>query len=71
MIAMDLFYLKNLSILLDLKIMLKTCAVIAEQLFESRPAERCKLEDGSPRSAATPSQQSGSHRSCTTPILHT
>jgi lipopolysaccharide/colanic/teichoic acid biosynthesis glycosyltransferase len=38
MIAMDLFYLKNISILLDLKIMLKTCAVIAEQLFESRPA---------------------------------
>ena len=71
MIAMDLFYLKNLSILLDLKIMLKTCAVIAEQLFESRPAERCNREDGSPRSPAAPSQQSGSHRSCTTPILHT
>ncbi len=71
MIALDMFYLKNLSILLDLKIMLKTCAVIAEQLFESRPAERRKLEDGSPRSAATPSQQNGSHRSCTTPILHT
>ena len=71
MIALDLFYLKNLSILLDLKIMLKTCAVIAEQLFESRPAERCNREDGSPRSPAAPSQQSGSHRSCTTPILHT
>jgi lipopolysaccharide/colanic/teichoic acid biosynthesis glycosyltransferase len=38
MIAMDLFYLKNLSFLLDLKIILKTCAVIAGQLFESRPA---------------------------------
>ena len=36
MVAMDLFYLKNLSILLDLKIMLKTCTVIAGQLFESR-----------------------------------
>ena len=65
MIAMDLFYLKNMSILLDLKIMLKTCAVIAEQLFESRPAARCNLEDGSPRSPAAPSQQSGSHRSPT------
>src|SRR5438874_4629989 len=32
MIVMDLFYLKNLSILLDLKIMLKTCTVIAAQL---------------------------------------
>jgi len=36
MIVMDLFYLKNLSILLDLKIMFKTCAVIAEQLIESK-----------------------------------
>jgi lipopolysaccharide/colanic/teichoic acid biosynthesis glycosyltransferase len=36
MIAMDLFYLKNASILLELKIMLKTGYVIAEQLFESR-----------------------------------
>jgi len=36
MIAMDLFYLENVSILLDLKIMLKTGAVIAGQLFESR-----------------------------------
>src|SRR6184192_632440 len=38
MIAMDLFYLKNVSILLDLKIMLKTVAVIAGQLFESQQA---------------------------------
>jgi hypothetical protein len=38
MIAMDLFYLKNVSILLDLKIMLKTGAVIAGQLFESQQA---------------------------------
>jgi lipopolysaccharide/colanic/teichoic acid biosynthesis glycosyltransferase len=38
MVAMDLFYLKNLSILLDLKIMFKTCAVLAGQLFESRAA---------------------------------
>ena len=36
MVAMDLFYLENVSILLDLKIMLKTGAVIAGQLFESR-----------------------------------
>ena len=38
MIAMDLFYLKNLSFLLDLKIIFKTCGVIAAQLVESRPA---------------------------------
>jgi lipopolysaccharide/colanic/teichoic acid biosynthesis glycosyltransferase len=38
MIVMDLFYLKNLSILLDLKIMFKTCAVIAGQLIESKLA---------------------------------
>ncbi len=35
MIVMDLFYSKNLSILLDLKIILKTCTVIAGQLVES------------------------------------
>src|SRR5581483_501375 len=36
MIAMDLFYLKNLSLLLDLKILFKTCAVMVGQVFESR-----------------------------------
>ena len=40
MIAMDLFYLKNLSLLLDLKILFKTCAVIAGQLFESQAAAK-------------------------------
>jgi lipopolysaccharide/colanic/teichoic acid biosynthesis glycosyltransferase/transcriptional regulator with XRE-family HTH domain len=57
MIAMDLFYLKNMSILLDLKIMLKTGAVIAGQLFESQQAARR-------------SRQNGSRRSPTTTILH-
>ena len=56
MIAMDLFYLENVSILLDLKIMLKTGAVIAGQLFESQPA------------AHTQSRQSGNRRSPTTTI---
>ena len=56
MIAMDLFYLENVSILLDLKIMLKTGAVIAGQLFESR------------RAAHTQSRQSGNRRSPTTTI---
>jgi lipopolysaccharide/colanic/teichoic acid biosynthesis glycosyltransferase len=50
MVAMDLFYLKNLSILLDLKIMLKTCAVIAGQLFESRTVAQASREDEGPRS---------------------
>jgi exopolysaccharide production protein ExoY len=54
MIAMDLFYLENMSILLDLKIMLKTGAVIARQLFESQPA------------AHTQSRQRGNRRSPTT-----
>jgi exopolysaccharide production protein ExoY len=36
MIMMDRFYLENMSILLDLKIMLKTGAVIAGQLLESQ-----------------------------------
>jgi exopolysaccharide production protein ExoY len=54
MIRMDLFYLENMSILLDLKIMLKTGAVIAGQLLESQrghnavgsEANRTKLEGG-------------------------
>jgi exopolysaccharide production protein ExoY len=54
MITMDLFYLENMSILLDLKIMLKTGAVIAGQLLESQRrhnaidsgANRTKLEGG-------------------------
>jgi lipopolysaccharide/colanic/teichoic acid biosynthesis glycosyltransferase len=85
MIAMDLFYLKNLSILLDLKIMLKTCAVIAGQLFESRTAAQPDRQDESPRLPATriagqlfespptaqPGCQRGSPRSPTTQILHT
>jgi exopolysaccharide production protein ExoY len=54
MIAMDLFYLENVSMLLDLKIMLKTGAVIARQLFESQPA------------AHTQSWQTGNRRSPTT-----
>jgi lipopolysaccharide/colanic/teichoic acid biosynthesis glycosyltransferase len=50
MIAMDLFYLKNMSILLDLKIMLKTGSTIAGQLFESRLAEQRNQEGTSRRS---------------------
>ena len=47
MIAMDLFYLKNMSMLLDLKIMLKTGVAIAGQLVESRlAAQRGRPEQG-------------------------
>jgi len=46
MIVMDLFYLKNLSLLLDLKIMFKTCSVVAEQMVESkRPAQHNERDD--------------------------
>jgi lipopolysaccharide/colanic/teichoic acid biosynthesis glycosyltransferase len=44
MIVMDLFYLENMSILLDLKIMLKTGAVITGQLLESQQAAKNALE---------------------------
>jgi len=51
MIEMDLFYLKNMSIWLDLKIMLKTATVMVEQTVESRLApHRSRQEDGSPGS---------------------
>ena len=54
MIVMDLFYLKNMSIWLDLKIMLKTGTVMAGQFFESRQApHRSRQEDGSPGSRTT------------------
>jgi len=71
MIAMDLFYLKNMSILLDFKIMLKTCAVIGQQLFESRPAARCNHRDRGPVPSLSAGRQNGSRRSPTTEILNT
>ena len=48
MIVMDLFYLKNLSILLDLKIIFKTGAVIAGQLLESQ-REHNAMDSGANR----------------------
>jgi lipopolysaccharide/colanic/teichoic acid biosynthesis glycosyltransferase len=45
MIAMDLFYLHNMSFLLDLKIMGKTVGVMAGQLFESHQAARSKRQE--------------------------
>jgi lipopolysaccharide/colanic/teichoic acid biosynthesis glycosyltransferase len=57
MIAMDLFYLKNMSILLDLKIMLKTFSAIAEQLFESRPAGQRNRRERDPRPPTTPGRK--------------
>lgn len=54
MIAMDLFYLKNMSILFDLKIMVKTGTAIAAQLSESSYApQRGRQEDESPRLRTT------------------
>src|SRR5215469_4634723 len=51
MIEMDLFYLKNMSIWLDLKIMLKTATVMVGQTIESRQApHRSPQADESPRS---------------------
>src|SRR5213083_2443986 len=60
MIVMDLFYLKNLSILLDLKIMLKTCAVIAAQLGESRLPTQHNRQDSAPASPAPTLETLGS-----------
>src|SRR6059036_2008663 len=60
MIAMDLFYLKNMSIVLDLKIMLKTCAVIAAQLGESRLPTQHNRQDSAPASPAPTLETLGS-----------
>jgi lipopolysaccharide/colanic/teichoic acid biosynthesis glycosyltransferase len=70
MIAMDLFYLKNMSILLDLKIMLKTFAVIGEQVFESRPARQPNRQEGDPRPPKAPERQGEGGRSPGTQVLH-
>src|SRR5881296_4641359 len=71
MIAMDLFYLKNMSIFLDLKIMLKTFAVIGEQLFESRPARQRNRQERDPRPPTAFGRQYEGDRSPTTQILRT
>jgi lipopolysaccharide/colanic/teichoic acid biosynthesis glycosyltransferase len=70
MIAMDLFYLKNMSIWLDLKIMLKTFAVIAEQLFESLPAGQRNRQQRDPHQPKVPKRQGEGDRSRTTQVLH-
>src|SRR5437667_4639044 len=70
MIAMDLFYLKNMSIFLDLKIMLKTFAVIAEQLFESRPAGQRDRQERDPHAPKAPERQGEGDRSPGTQVLH-
>jgi len=54
MIAMDLFYLKSLSLLLDLKIIFKTCSVVAEQLVESRRPPHNKGQNDTPRTPILP-----------------
>jgi lipopolysaccharide/colanic/teichoic acid biosynthesis glycosyltransferase len=48
MVAMDLFYARNISILLDLKIMLRTGETIVEQLWESRVGSQLSRNGGSP-----------------------
>jgi len=61
MIVMDLFYLKNLSFLLDLKIMFNTCSVVAEQLVESRRPAHNKGQNDTPRTPILPMLEE-SHR---------
>src|SRR5437867_2954882 len=47
MVRMDVAYLNNMSILLDLQIMLRTVATIARELFECRQVARRTLESPS------------------------
>src|SRR5437899_3676702 len=71
MIWMDLFYLKNVSILLDLKIMLKTGAVIAGQLFESQPAGQRNRQERDSRPPTALGRQYEGDRLPTTQTLRT
>jgi lipopolysaccharide/colanic/teichoic acid biosynthesis glycosyltransferase len=59
MIRMDLSYLNNISILLDLQIMFKTGGAIARQLLESRRRPRDTGEDQSPDEHALICQNPG------------
>jgi lipopolysaccharide/colanic/teichoic acid biosynthesis glycosyltransferase len=47
MIGMDLAYLNNMSLLLDLKIMFRTAATIAQQVIESRQLSMRRRENQS------------------------
>jgi lipopolysaccharide/colanic/teichoic acid biosynthesis glycosyltransferase len=49
MIRMDVFYLNNMSLLLDLKIMLKTATAIAGEVLESQQAKRRVPQTQSPK----------------------
>jgi lipopolysaccharide/colanic/teichoic acid biosynthesis glycosyltransferase len=71
MIAMDLFYLQNMSISLDLKIMLKTCSVIAAQMLESRLPAQFNRQSPAALSSVPPIRQGENGRSPTTQILNT
>jgi len=53
MIAMDLFYLENVSLLLDLKIMFKTGAVIVGQLLESLRRHNATGSEANPTNLET------------------
>jgi hypothetical protein len=70
MIAMDLLYLKKMSVLHDLKIMLKTCGVVAGQVFESRPAGQRNRQEQDRRPPKAPERQGEGGRSPTTQVLH-
>jgi lipopolysaccharide/colanic/teichoic acid biosynthesis glycosyltransferase len=71
MIVMDLFYLKNMSVTLDLRIMFKTCFVIAGQMLESRVAvPHGRQHPGVPAPAAPIRRAQGS-RPPTTQIVNT
>jgi lipopolysaccharide/colanic/teichoic acid biosynthesis glycosyltransferase len=71
MIAMDLFYLKNMSALLDMQIIFKTCFVIAGQMLESRVEVQRNRPDGGTAPRVPPIRQSETGRSATTHILNT
>jgi lipopolysaccharide/colanic/teichoic acid biosynthesis glycosyltransferase len=72
MIAMDLFYIKNMSALLDLKIMLKTCSVIVRQMLELRLSVQRNRQAPGTRPSVPPIRQTETgRRSPTTQILHT
>jgi hypothetical protein len=59
MIAMDIFYARNMSVWLDVKIILKTIPALIEQTLEGQQAHEIELPQRAVQTAAIPENTNG------------
>src|SRR5260370_28246185 len=59
MIAMDIFYARNMSVWLDVRIILKTIPALIEQTLEGRQAHEIELPQRAVQTAAIPENTNG------------